>query len=168
MPHHTLEQLSNRLGPIIYVRLGQVPTVVISSAKLAGKVLKVHDDVFCNRPQLISAQYLSFGCSDVTFSRYGPYWRQARKICVTELLSPRRVNSFKFVRNEEVFCLRKNSVVLIEMIKSCLNSIQFTKLYTKTLLKVKTVLQIVQDKKTYFPKNIEHCSVLNYYYLELV
>ncbi|EXB82436.1 Cytochrome P450 71A1 [Morus notabilis] len=48
------------------------------------------------------AQYLSFGCSDVTFSRYGPYWRQARKICVSELLSHKRVNSFRLVRSEEM------------------------------------------------------------------
>lgn len=104
MPHHSFAKLSQKLGgaPIIYVRLGRVPTVVISSARLAELVLKTHDHVFANRPQLISAQYLSFGCSDITFSSYGPYWRQVRKICVTELLSSKRVYSFELVRNEEV------------------------------------------------------------------
>lgn len=104
MPHHSFAKLSQKLGgaPIIYVRLGRVPTVVISSARLAELVLKTHDHVFANRPQLVSAQYLSFGCSDITFSSNGPYWRQARKICVTELLSSKRVNSFELVRNEEV------------------------------------------------------------------
>ncbi|GAB2297806.1 hypothetical protein Dimus_031893 [Dionaea muscipula] len=101
MPHHALFHLSQKLGPIIYLKLGHVPTVVISSAHLAREVLKTHDHLFCNRPQLIAAQYLSFGCSDVTFSLYGPYWRQARKICVTELLSPRRVSSFQLVRFQE-------------------------------------------------------------------
>ncbi|KAF5823057.1 putative cytochrome P450 [Helianthus annuus] len=102
LPHQAFARLANQLGPIFYLRLGQVPTIVVSSAQLAELVLKTHDHVFANRPQLISAQYLSFGCSDVTFSKYGPYWRQARKICVTELLSPKRVNSFQLVRNEEV------------------------------------------------------------------
>ncbi|KAF8018538.1 hypothetical protein BT93_H3423 [Corymbia citriodora subsp. variegata] len=102
MPHHTLANLACQLGPIFHLQLGQVPTVVISSPKLARLVLKTHDRVFANRPQLIAAQYLSFGCSDVTFSSYGPYWRQARKICVTELLSPKRVGSFQLVREEEM------------------------------------------------------------------
>ncbi|XP_022776235.1 cytochrome P450 71A1-like [Durio zibethinus] len=102
MPHHTFSKLAEKLGPIIYLRLGQVPTIVVSSAQLARLILKTHDHVFSNRPQLVSAQYLSFNCSDVTFSPYGPYWRQARKICVTELLSSKRVSSFQLVRDEEV------------------------------------------------------------------
>ncbi|PIA25186.1 hypothetical protein AQUCO_12300019v1 [Aquilegia coerulea] len=102
MPHHSLSELAHKHGPILFLQLGQVPTLIVSSARLAREILKTHDHVFCSRPQLISAQYLSFGCSDITFSSYGPYWRQARKICVTELLSPRRVNSFQLIRDEEV------------------------------------------------------------------
>nr|XP_043621458.1 tryptamine 5-hydroxylase-like [Erigeron canadensis] len=102
MPHQSFACLADQLGPIIYLKLGQVPTIVVSSAQLAELILKTNDHVFSNRPQLVSAQYLSFGCSDVTFSQYGPYWRQARKICVTELLSPKRVNSFQVIRDEEV------------------------------------------------------------------
>ncbi|XP_065874442.1 tryptamine 5-hydroxylase-like [Euphorbia lathyris] len=102
MPHHTFTDLSKNLGPLIYLKLGRVPTIIINSAHLARLVLKTHDHVFANRPRLISAQYLSFGCSDVTFSPYGPYWRQARKICVSELLSGKRVQSFQLVRDEEV------------------------------------------------------------------
>ncbi|KAM3281918.1 tryptamine 5-hydroxylase-like [Capsicum chacoense] len=101
MPHHTFTQLAHKLGPIIHLQLGQVPTVIISSPQLAELILKTHDHIFASRPQLIAAQYLSFGCSDITFSPYGPYWRQARKICVTELLSSKRVNSFQIIRNEE-------------------------------------------------------------------
>ncbi|KAK8668113.1 hypothetical protein V6N13_105581 [Hibiscus sabdariffa] len=102
MPHHTFSKLAEKFGPIIYLRLGQVPTVVVSSPKLARLILKIHDHVFSNRPRLVSAQYLSFNCSDVTFSSYGPYWRQVRKICVTELLSSKRVSSFQLVRDQEV------------------------------------------------------------------
>ena len=99
-PHRTFAKLSHQLGPIIHLRLGRVPTVIVSSAHLAR--LKTHDHVFASRPQLVAAQWLSFGCSDVTFSPYGTYWRQARKICVTELLSSKRVSSFQLVRDEEV------------------------------------------------------------------
>ncbi|GMY26426.1 tryptamine 5-hydroxylase-like [Fagus crenata] len=102
MPHIALAQLAQKLGPIIHLQLGRVPTIVVSSAQLAKLILKTHDHVFASRPNLLSAQYLSFNCSDVTFSPYGPYWRQARKICVTELLNSKRVNSFQLVRDEEV------------------------------------------------------------------
>ncbi|KAG5584989.1 hypothetical protein H5410_045423 [Solanum commersonii] len=102
MPHHTFFHLSQKLGPIIHLQLGQIPTLIISSPRLAELILKTNDHIFCSRPQIIAAQYLSFGCSDITFSPYGPYWRQARKICVTELLSSKRVNSFQFIRNEEI------------------------------------------------------------------
>ncbi|GAB4840539.1 hypothetical protein Ancab_021309 [Ancistrocladus abbreviatus] len=101
MPHHALFKLAQTLGPIFHLQLGQVQTVVISSPQLACEVLKTQDHICCDRPQIIAAEYLSFGCSDVTFSLYGPYWRQARKICVTELLSSKRVNSFQLVRVEE-------------------------------------------------------------------
>ncbi|OVA17581.1 Cytochrome P450 [Macleaya cordata] len=102
MPHHSFSQLSKKLGPIIYLQLGRVPTLVVSSARLAREIMKTQDHVFASRPQIIAGEYLSFGCSDITFSPYGAYWRQARKICVTELLSPKRVSSFQLIRNEEV------------------------------------------------------------------
>nr|GMD11215.1 cytochrome P450 71A1-like [Ipomoea batatas] len=102
MPHRAFAALAQDLGPVFHLHLGQVPTLVISSARHAELVLRRHDHAFASRPQLVAAQYLSFGCSDITFSSYGPYWRQARRICVTELLSSKRVDSFKIIRDEEV------------------------------------------------------------------
>ena len=101
MPHHSLSDLALKLGPIIHLHLGQVATVVVSSARLAVLVLKTHDHVFASQPPLTAAQHLSFGCSDVTSSPHGPYWRQALKICVIELLSSKQVTSFQLIRNEE-------------------------------------------------------------------
>nr|XP_009392652.2 PREDICTED: cytochrome P450 71A1-like [Musa acuminata subsp. malaccensis] len=102
MPHHALARLSSHLGPILHLRLGRVPTLVVSSPRLAREVLKTHDAALASRPRLLSGVYLSFDCSDVTFSPLGPYWRQARRICVSELLSPRRVASFSRLRRTEL------------------------------------------------------------------
>jgi flavonoid 3'-monooxygenase len=43
-----------------------------------------------------------FNSKDVVFAPYGDHWRQMRKICVLELLTAKRIESFKHVREEEV------------------------------------------------------------------
>ncbi|PSR96731.1 Cytochrome P450 71A1 like [Actinidia chinensis var. chinensis] len=101
-PHLSLCQLAEKFGPIIYLQLGEVPTVVVSSARMAKEVLKTHDLALANRPQIFSAKHLFYDCTDVVFSTYGSYWRHIRKICILELLSVKRVQSYGFVREEEV------------------------------------------------------------------
>lgn len=101
-PHLSLRALADKYGPLIYLQLGRIPTVVVSSARLAKEVLKTHDLALCSRPQIFSAKHLFYNCTDVAFSPYGAYWRHIRKICIIELLSAKRVQSFSHVRGEEV------------------------------------------------------------------
>ncbi|PON94062.1 Cytochrome P [Trema orientale] len=42
---------------------------------------------------------------DIVFAPYGNYWRQLRKICMQELLSIARVQSFRPIREEELLNL---------------------------------------------------------------
>lgn len=102
MPHLSLRCLAQKFGPIFFLQLGQVPTVVVSSAKMAKEVMKTHDLALSSRPQIFSAKHLFYDCTDIVFSPYGAYWRHIRKICILELLSTKRVQSFSFVREEEV------------------------------------------------------------------
>ncbi|KAF8378201.1 hypothetical protein HHK36_029538 [Tetracentron sinense] len=102
LPHLSLGRLSAKFGPIIHLQLGEIPTVVVSSARLAKEVLKTHDLALSSRPRLFSAKYLFYNCTDIVFSPYGAYWRHIRKICILELLSAKRVQSYSFVREEEV------------------------------------------------------------------
>ncbi|KAE9604294.1 hypothetical protein Lal_00001645 [Lupinus albus] len=102
MPHLSLQSLAHKYGHIIYLQLGQIPTVVVSSARLAKEVLKTHDLALASRPQLFVAKHLLYNCTDITFSPYGAYWRYIRKICIHEFLSDKRVHSYSSVREEEV------------------------------------------------------------------
>ncbi|XP_062019554.1 cytochrome P450 71AP13-like [Rosa rugosa] len=101
-PHLSLRSLAQKYGPIIYLQLGEIPTVVVSSARVAKEVLKTHDLALSSRPQIFSAIHLFYNCTDVVFSPYGAYWRHIRKICILELLSAKRVQSFSHAREEEV------------------------------------------------------------------
>ncbi|KAL5750645.1 hypothetical protein ACOSP7_025248 [Xanthoceras sorbifolium] len=82
LPHISLERLSNEYGPLMFLQLGSVPTLVISSADVARDIFKSHDNI--------------------SFAPYGEYWREVRKIAILELLSSKRVQSFQAVRDEEV------------------------------------------------------------------
>ncbi|KAK4264416.1 hypothetical protein QN277_025595 [Acacia crassicarpa] len=102
MPHRSLTALSHKYGPLMFLRLGQTPTLVVSSAHFAREIVKPHDVVFSDRPQTTAAKILLYRCSDVGFLPYGEEWRVKRKICVLELLSLKRVQSFQYIREEEV------------------------------------------------------------------
>jgi hypothetical protein len=100
--HRKLQALARRHGPLFLLRLDSVPTLVVSSASVAEEVLKTQDHVFCDRPLQHTARGLLYDCRDVAFSRYGERWRQLRRIAVVHLLSAKRVDSFRALREEEV------------------------------------------------------------------
>ena len=105
LPHHVLRDLAKKHGPFMYLRIGQVPTIVVSSPEFAEEVMRTHDAVFASRPRVLFAEIMVYNCTDIGFSPYGEYWRQLRKICTQELLSTARVQSFRPIREEELFNL---------------------------------------------------------------
>ncbi|XP_077210470.1 cytochrome P450 71AU50-like isoform X2 [Tasmannia lanceolata] len=115
LPHHDLHRLAKDYGPIMYIRLGLVPTVVVSSPKEAQEFLKTHDLVFAGRPFSAAGKYMAYNRKDIVFANYGPYWRNARKFCTSELLSHLKIDAFKSMRREEV-------ALLIKSIKGISNS----------------------------------------------
>ncbi|KAF5730900.1 hypothetical protein HS088_TW19G00502 [Tripterygium wilfordii] len=100
--HRSLQVLSNQHGPLMFLQLGSVPAIVISSADIAREIFKAHDLVFSGRPVFHTGKNISYNCSSITMAPYGEYWREIRKIVLTELLSPKRVQSFKAVIEEEI------------------------------------------------------------------
>ena len=102
LPHRSFGALSRKYGPIMFLQLGQTPTLVVSSVDIAKEVYKTHDVAFSNKPQTTAVKIIMYGCMDVAFSPYSEEWRQKRKICVLELLSIKRVRSFQSIREEEV------------------------------------------------------------------
>ncbi|KAM0890043.1 hypothetical protein ACQ4PT_027332 [Festuca glaucescens] len=103
MPHHALAELATTMrAPLLRLQLGSIPAVVISKPDLARAALTTNDAAMASRPHLLSGQFLSFGCSDVTFAPAGAYHRMARRVVVSELLSARRVATYGSVRGKEL------------------------------------------------------------------
>ncbi|OIT30640.1 PREDICTED: cytochrome P450 71A3-like [Nicotiana attenuata] len=101
-PHRSLHKLSEKYGPVMLLHFGSKPVVVASSVDAARDIMKTHDLVWSNRPKSKMADKIFYGSKDVAFSPYGEYWRQVRSITVLHLLSNKRVQSFRDVREEEI------------------------------------------------------------------
>uniref|UniRef100_A0A0E0LDV5 Cytochrome P450 n=1 Tax=Oryza punctata TaxID=4537 RepID=A0A0E0LDV5_ORYPU len=114
LPHHAMRDLARRHGPVMLLRIGEVPTLVVSSRDAAREMMKTHDMAFATRPLSATMRVISCGGRDVVFAPYGEYWRQLRKIAVTELLTVRRVNSYRSIREEEVAAMLRQVAVAAE------------------------------------------------------
>ncbi|XP_051133295.1 6,7,8-trihydroxycoumarin synthase-like [Andrographis paniculata] len=104
-PHIHLWHLSQKYGPIMQMKQGQTPLLVISSPKLAKEALKTQELSFSSRPRLLGQSKLSYGCLDIAFAPYGNHWREMRKISIVHLLSLKKTKSFRSVREDEVFLM---------------------------------------------------------------
>ncbi|KAL4362489.1 hypothetical protein GQ457_04G012450 [Hibiscus cannabinus] len=80
------------------LRLGSIPTIVVSSPQAAELFLRTHDLVFASRPKIQASQYLSYGAKGMAFTPYGSYWRTVRKWCTLHLLSSSKVEYFAPIR----------------------------------------------------------------------
>lgn len=101
-PHRSLQALSQKHGPLMLMHFGSVPVLVASSAEAAREIMKTHDQIFASRPKLSIPDIVVYGSNDITFSRYGEYWRQVKSIAVVHLLNNTRVQSYEHVRAKEV------------------------------------------------------------------
>ncbi|KAK7401483.1 hypothetical protein VNO78_13007 [Psophocarpus tetragonolobus] len=102
LPYHSFRALSQKYGSLMLLQLGQTQALVVSSADVVREMMKTHDLAFSNRPKLRASEILLYGGNDIGFSSYGESWKQKRKICILQLLSPKRVQSLSLIREQGV------------------------------------------------------------------
>ncbi|KAM0868819.1 hypothetical protein ACQ4PT_041060 [Festuca glaucescens] len=113
-PQVALRDLTRKHGPVMYLRLGQVDTVVVSSPAAAQEVLRDSSLAFASRPSILTGEIMCYGNTDIVFSPHGEYWRTLRKICTVELLSPRKVKQLAPIRTARPFPSFATSATLAE------------------------------------------------------
>ncbi|KQJ93709.1 premnaspirodiene oxygenase [Brachypodium distachyon] len=102
LTHRVMADLARRLdAPLMYLKLGEVPVIVATSPEAARDVMRTHDVLLATRPWSPTIKIMMADGQGLVFARYGAAWRQIRKICILELLSARRVASFRAVREDE-------------------------------------------------------------------
>ncbi|KAI3941583.1 hypothetical protein MKW92_009012 [Papaver armeniacum] len=99
-PHINLALLKRQYGPLIWLRLGSINTLVIASAESATELFKNHDHSFCNRYLNEALKTDDAHSGTMVLGEYGPYWRMLKRICTTELFSRKRIKDTAPLRRQ--------------------------------------------------------------------
>ena len=91
--HRYFAGLAHTYGPIVFLRLGSVPTIVVSSPELAKEFLHTHDIAFADRPLFSSSGFLGGieGRRSIALIPYGDEWKQGWKLYGLQLFTSQRI-----------------------------------------------------------------------------
>ncbi|KAK4366633.1 hypothetical protein RND71_014513 [Anisodus tanguticus] len=101
-PHRTLAKISEKHGPLLFLRFGSRPVLLVSSPSHAEECFTKNDVVFGNRPNLLAGKYLGYNYTTLAWASYGQHWHNLRRIATLEILSTQRVQMFADIRRHEV------------------------------------------------------------------
>ncbi|XP_076918874.1 cytochrome P450 81Q32-like [Bidens hawaiensis] len=106
--HRVLQHLASKYGPLMALRFGSRPVLVISSPSAVEECFTKNDIILANRPNLLSGRYLNYNRTALGSAPYGPLWREMRRIMTLELFSTARLKHYMGVRQDEVRLLIKD------------------------------------------------------------
>ncbi|XP_010478790.1 PREDICTED: cytochrome P450 76C4-like [Camelina sativa] len=102
-PHHSFTNLSKTYGPVMSLKLGCLNSVVIASRDAAREVLRTHDLILSGRyinEAIRSNNHHELSVGWVHPS--SPRFRMLRRLLVTQLFSPQRIEATKALRMKKV------------------------------------------------------------------
>ncbi|KAK1276067.1 Cytochrome P450 76A2 [Acorus gramineus] len=97
-PHQTLALLSQKYGPLMWLKLGAVDTVVVSSSEAATSLFKENDMSFVGRAINEAMRSHDYDKGSLVVAQYGPRWQMLRRLCVSELIHTKQLNETMPVR----------------------------------------------------------------------
>ncbi|KAL5777661.1 hypothetical protein ACOSP7_010587 [Xanthoceras sorbifolium] len=106
--HQALESLLAQHGPILYLRFGCRPLLVLSSPSAVEECFTSNDITFANRPQSMAGEYFTYNYSAFVWAPYGHVWRSLRRFTVVEIFSSNALhNSSSTLQTEVRHLLRR-------------------------------------------------------------
>ncbi|XWS24303.1 hypothetical protein CRYUN_Cryun28dG0089500 [Craigia yunnanensis] len=100
--HISLANMADKYGPIFTIQLGMHRALVVSDSETVKECLTTNDKAFATRPALTASILMGYNNAMIGFAPYGPYLQQVRKFATLELLSNKRLDMLKHVRESEI------------------------------------------------------------------
>ncbi|CAN7021174.1 unnamed protein product [Brassica oleracea var. botrytis] len=103
LPHRSFSDLSRTYGPIMRLKFGRLNTVIITSSEAAREVLRTHDHILSGRMSPNAVRSINHHKVSVAWIHpSSARWRLLRKLSVTHLFSPQRIEATKALRMKKV------------------------------------------------------------------
>ncbi|XP_042479231.1 cytochrome P450 81Q32-like [Macadamia integrifolia] len=141
--HSTLARIADQYGPILFLRLGSRPVLLVSSSSAAEECFTTNDVIFANRPRLLVGKYLGNNYSSLVWASYGHHWRALRRIATLEFFSPSRFEMFAGVRAAEV----RSLVRRLFLITGGNSKVEMKKMFSELTLNV--MMRTIAGKRYY-------------------
>jgi hypothetical protein len=100
--HKSLQKLSSKYGPLLHLRIFNIPFILVSSDSLAYEIFRDHDVNVSSRGVGAIDESLAFGSSGFIQAPYGDYWKFMKKLIATKLLGPQPLVRSQDFRSEEL------------------------------------------------------------------
>ncbi|CAI9780198.1 unnamed protein product [Fraxinus pennsylvanica] len=92
LPHQTMYHWSKTYGPLLWLNLGQVNTMIVQNASTAAELFKKHDVPFADRKVPDALTAYNFNAGSLGMNTFGGHWRVLRRLCSMEFLVNKRMN----------------------------------------------------------------------------
>lgn len=98
LPHQTMYKLRSKYGPLVWLQLGSIHTLVVQSPAAAAELFKKHDVPFSDRKVPDALTAFNFNAGSLGMNTYGGHWRVLRRLCSMEFLINKRMNDTTALR----------------------------------------------------------------------
>jgi len=140
--HQTLARISATYGPVLLLRFGSRPVLLVSTPSAAEECLTKNDTIFANRPCLLSGKHLNYNYTTLGTAPYGPMWRNLRRFAALEIFSSSRTAALSSLREGEV------RVLIHQLFHSSSETFQRLELKSKFFeLAVNMIMQMTVGKR---------------------
>ena len=103
--YKTVETLTLQYGPVLYLKFGSRPILVVSSPSIVEECLTKNDIVFANRPPTMAGKHFTYNSTAPVWAPYGNLWRNIRRFASVEVFSHISLQKSSIIREEEVHSL---------------------------------------------------------------